>query len=85
MNKKILYLLSLVITIVCSSIPAFGVEDNELFHLFGFPSQVFGYSVTGQFSFQWLGFIFNFFLFYFFLLLIVKSVSKVFNKNLFNV
>ncbi|MFD0048257.1 hypothetical protein ACFVHQ_02780 [Actinomycetes bacterium NPDC127524] len=74
MTKKKLYLFSLAATIASTFIPAVGVEHNEFRHLYGFPAQVFGYYETGHFSFKWLGFIFNFYVFYF----VAKIGSKLF-------
>ncbi|MEH7303353.1 hypothetical protein V7110_24210, partial [Neobacillus drentensis] len=64
MSKKKLYLISLVITFTCAFIPS-GREGVS--HIFGFPAQVLNYYkiYKFRFGFEWLGFIFNFYFFYF--------------------
>jgi hypothetical protein len=81
MKKNFFYLLSFIVTLFCSFIPAFGVTDTNYLHLFGFPTQVFGFSETGVFQFQWLGFILNFFVFHFFLLTISRISSILFKRK----
>jgi len=81
MRKKKIYLLSFIFTVVCSLIPTIGVNNTDYHRLFGFPIQVFGYFSTGHFQFFAWNSIFNYFVFYFLLLVMVKLYSKFIKKG----
>ncbi len=81
MIKNKLYLLSFIITAICSLIPTIGEKNTDYHRAFGFPAQVFGYFSTGHFQFLMWNTIFNYFVFYFFLRVMVKLFSKILKKG----
>lgn len=75
---KNLYFLSYVMTIGIAFAPAIGsyIEDGDRFY--GFPAQWFShYHLSGSVSFNIIGFLFDFFLFYF----LLRFLNKVFLKS----
>jgi len=81
MSKKKLSLLSFFITSVYSIIPTIAVNSTDYHRLFSFPIQVFGYFSTGHFQFFLWNAVFNYFVFYFFLRIIVKLFLKYIDKG----
>ncbi|BCB39679.1 hypothetical protein BCJMU51_4595 [Bacillus cereus] len=71
LNKKKLYVISLIFAIICSFIPTTG-ENKSDFLYFGIPVETFVYYGGWEFSFHPLGFFFNFILFYWMLKLLFK-------------
>ncbi|CAM4020937.1 hypothetical protein [Lederbergia lenta] len=64
-TKKMLYLFSLISTVVSAFIPNIGYQiDNNGYHYFGFPAEGFVYRGGWVFTISSLGLLFNFFLFY---------------------
>ncbi|PEA54181.1 hypothetical protein CON64_14470 [Bacillus pseudomycoides] len=76
-GKKSLYFLSLIATVVFAFIPGIGIRGEGHFLHFGFPAQWLGYFGNIQFSFQILGFLFNFYFFYFAFVILNKILFKV--------
>ena len=60
-NKKILFLLSFIATMILSFIPGIGIRIDGTYRFFGFPAQWLGYYRGGKFSFELLGLLLNFF------------------------
>ncbi|MEK3889852.1 hypothetical protein [Bacillus sp. FSL K6-3431] len=77
-SKRSLYFLSLIATIILSFIPGIGIRIEEPYRHFGFPAQWLGYYGGGQFSFELLGLLLNFFVFYFVLVLLNKLRKVLF-------
>lgn len=71
LNKKKLYVISLIFAIICSFIPTTG-ENNSDFLYFGIPAENIIYYGGWEISFHPLGFFFNFILFYLILKLLLK-------------
>lgn len=71
LNKKKLYVISLIFAIICSFIPTTG-ENKSDFLYFGVPAETFVYYGGWEFSFHPLGFFPNFILFYWILKLLFK-------------
>lgn len=70
---KNLYFISYILTIGFVFVPILGVHIEEGSRSYGFPAQWFNYYyLSGSVSLHLIGFLFNFFLFYFFLRLIKK-------------
>jgi hypothetical protein len=65
-NKKTIFLLSFIATIIFSFIPGIGIRIDGSYRFFGFPAQWLGYYRGGQFSFELLGLLLNLFIFYLF-------------------
>lgn len=76
-NKKLLYLLSFIATIIFSIIPGIGMKIDGTYRFFGFPAQWLGYYGGGQFSFEVFGLLLNFLVFSFFLILLNKILKKI--------
>ncbi|MFP7487959.1 hypothetical protein SFC65_27810 [Priestia filamentosa] len=76
-NKKLLYLLSFIATIIFSIIPGIGMKIDGTYRFFGFPAQWLGYYGDGQFSFEVFGLLLNFLVFSFFLILLNKILKKI--------
>jgi hypothetical protein len=77
-TKKKLYFISLIFAIIFAFIPTIGINNGRFLH-FGIPAENFAYRGGWIFSFNPLGFLFNFFVFYWLLKLIKKmwgSLSK---------
>ncbi|HDR7793413.1 TPA: hypothetical protein QCY19_001984 [Bacillus luti] len=70
-NKKKLYVISLIFASICSFIPTTG-ENNSDFLYFGIPAENFIYYGGWEILFHPLGFFFNFILFYWILKLVLK-------------
>ena len=79
-NKKILYLLSFIATMIFSFIPGIGIRIDGTSRFFGFPAQWLGYYRGGQFSFELLGLLLNFFIFYL-VFLVLRKVLKMFLRS----
>ncbi|TXS01925.1 hypothetical protein DN390_03835 [Bacillus sp. SH7-1] len=71
LNKKKLYVISLIFVIICSFIPTIG-ENKSDFLYFGIPAETFVSYGGWEFSFHPLGFFLNFILFYWILKLLLK-------------
>ncbi|HDR7797432.1 hypothetical protein P5757_01460 [Bacillus tropicus] len=71
LNKKKLYVISLIFAIICSFISTTG-ENKSDFLYFGVPAETFVYYGGWEISFNPLGFFFNFILFYWILKLLFK-------------
>lgn len=71
LNKKKLYVISLIFAVICSFIPTTG-ENKGDFLYFGVPAETFVYYGGWEISFNPLGFFFNFILFYWILKLLFK-------------
>ncbi|CAG9613520.1 hypothetical protein BACCIP111899_02735 [Bacillus rhizoplanae] len=73
-TKNKLYFLSLIFAIVFAFIPTTGPDNGSggSFLYFGIPAQNFSYFGKGMLGFNPLGFVFNFFVFYWFFKLILK-------------
>lgn len=76
-NKKLLYLLSFIATIIFSIIPGIGMKIDGTYRFFGFPAQWLGYYGGGQFSFEVFGLLLKFLVFSFFLILLNKILKKI--------
>lgn len=78
---KNLYFISYVLTLGTAFVPVIGLYTDEGIVSYGFPSQWFDYyHLSGSVSFNLLGFLFNFFIFYFILRLLSKTFLR-FAKN----
>lgn len=73
-----LYLLSFLATIIISFIPGIGIRVDGAYRFFGFPAQWLGYYGGRQFSFEVLGLLLNFLVFYFLFLILSKIIKKLF-------
>ncbi|MED3554301.1 hypothetical protein [Cytobacillus praedii] len=71
--KKMLYLSSLISTVILALISTIGYQvDSNGYQYFGFPAEDFVYRGGGVFTFSSLGLFFNFFLSYCFFKLLLK-------------
>ena len=81
-NKKSLYIISFIATMIVSFIPGVGIIiDGDWNHYhFGYPAEWLGYYGGLQFSFNVFGVLFNFFVFYFLFSLLNKILKKMRTK-----
>ena len=78
---KNLYFISYVLTLGIAFVPVIGLYTEEGVVSYGFPSQwLYNYHLSGSVSINLLGFLFNFFLFYFLFRLLSKTILR-FAKN----
>ena len=78
---KNLYFISYVLTLGIAFVPVIGLYTEDGIVSYGFPSQwLYYYHLRGSVSFNLLGFLFNFFIFYLILQLLCKASLK-FAKN----
>lgn len=73
--------MSFIITIILSVIPEVGIRIDGKHYFFGFPAQWLGYYAKGQYSFELLGLLFNFFIIYLLILFLNKLSTKLSNKK----
>ncbi|WP_034333026.1 hypothetical protein, partial [Bacillus sp. J37] len=71
-DRKSLYLFSLLATIIFTFIPIIGIREEGNYLYFGFPAQWLGYYGDFQFSFEPLGLLLDYFVFFVVVILIVK-------------
>ncbi|MCA0987406.1 hypothetical protein [Guptibacillus algicola] len=71
--------IALVAAFVFAFIPAPDRSD-EFNRYYGFPAEVFGFHESGQLSFQVWGLLFNFFVCYMVLILVMKLSRLIANK-----
>lgn len=78
---KNLHFISYVITVGFAFVPGIGVYIENGIRSYGFPSQWFNYLyMSGYVSFNLVGFLFNYFIFYFILRFLSKSILR-FSQN----
>ena len=74
---KNLHFISYLITVGFAFVPVVGVYIEDGNHFYGFPAQWFGhYYLSGYVHFELLGFLFNYFIIYFILRLLIKTFSR---------
>ena len=79
---KNLYFVSYVLTIGIAFVPVIGLHTEDGIVSYGFPSQwLYYYHLSGSVSFNLLGFLFNFFIFYLILRLLFKAKLKFAKKR----
>ncbi|TMW70917.1 hypothetical protein [Alteribacter natronophilus] len=78
---KNMYFISYLLTVGAALVPVLGVYIEDSSRSYGFPAEWFFYhSLSGSVSFNLIGFVFNFFVFYFFLRLLKQTLLS-FSKN----
>lgn len=77
LNKKTLWILSIIATLIFSFIPGMGIRLDGPYHYFGFPAQWLGYYKGPRLTFDILGLLFDL-VFFYFLFFILKKIMRKF-------
>lgn len=77
-RKKVVFILSLMTTVIFSFIPGIGIRVEGDHRFYGFPAQWLEYYWEEHFSFEPLGLLFNLVFFYFVFVLLSKLWKKLF-------
>ena len=78
---KNLYFISYILTIGFAFVPVIGVYNEDGNSFYGFPAQWFSYYPSGYVSLELLGFLFNYFLIYLTLNLLIKLLFNFSKHN----
>ncbi|MGG3124481.1 hypothetical protein ABEP18_28230 [Priestia megaterium] len=76
-NKKTLWILSIIATMIFAFIPNMGIRLDGPYHYFGFPAQWLGYYKGPRLTFDILGLLFDILFFYFVLIILNKILKKI--------